>query len=47
MGSNPDEIPETIEQAGFAVDQLDSYSYHFKAEPKAFGYAFEGRAVKR
>jgi ubiquinone/menaquinone biosynthesis C-methylase UbiE len=37
-------IPEAIGQAGFAIDELDSY--HFKAEPKAFGYTFEGRAVK-
>lgn len=38
-------IPEFIEQAGFAVDQLDTY--YFKGEPKVFGYTFEGRAVKR
>ena len=38
-------IPETIEQAGFVVEDLDSY--YFKGEPKPFGYTFEGRAVKR
>lgn len=37
-------IPGTIEQAGFAMEQLDSY--YFKGEPKPFGYTFEGRAVK-
>jgi ubiquinone/menaquinone biosynthesis C-methylase UbiE len=37
-------IPETIEDAGFAIDHLDSY--YFKAEPKPFGYTFEGHAVK-
>ncbi len=36
-------IPETIEQAGFVVEQLDSY--YFKGEPKVFGYTFEGRAI--
>lgn len=39
------EIPETIKQAGFVVEDLDSY--YFKGEPKPFGYTFEGRAVKR
>jgi ubiquinone/menaquinone biosynthesis C-methylase UbiE len=38
-------IPETIELAGFVVEQLSSY--YFKGEPKPFGYTFEGRAVKR
>ena len=38
-------IPETIEQAGFVVEHLDSY--YFKGEPRPFGYTFEGRAVKR
>ncbi|MBF6558344.1 MAG: class I SAM-dependent methyltransferase [Acidimicrobiales bacterium] len=38
-------IPETVEQAGFEVEQLDSY--YFKGEPKPFGYTFEGRAIKR
>jgi ubiquinone/menaquinone biosynthesis C-methylase UbiE len=37
-------IPETIEHAGFQVDQLDSY--YFKGEPKPFSYTFEGRATK-
>jgi ubiquinone/menaquinone biosynthesis C-methylase UbiE len=39
------DIPETIKQAGFAVEQLRSY--YFQGEPKPFGYTFEGRAVKR
>jgi ubiquinone/menaquinone biosynthesis C-methylase UbiE len=38
-------IPDLIEQAGFTVEQLDTY--YFKGEPKPFGYTFEGRAVKR
>jgi ubiquinone/menaquinone biosynthesis C-methylase UbiE len=38
-------IPALIEQAGFVVEQLDTY--YFKGEPKAFGYTFEGRAIKR
>jgi ubiquinone/menaquinone biosynthesis C-methylase UbiE len=38
-------IPELIEQAGFVVEQLDTY--YFKGEPKPLGYTFEGRAVKR
>jgi ubiquinone/menaquinone biosynthesis C-methylase UbiE len=37
-------IPDLIEQAGFAIDQLDTY--YFKGEPKVFGHTFEGRAVK-
>lgn len=37
-------IPESIERAGFVIEQLDSY--YLKAEPKPFGYTFEGRAVK-
>ena len=37
-------IPETIEQAGFAVEQLDTY--YFKGEPKPFAYTFEGRALR-
>jgi ubiquinone/menaquinone biosynthesis C-methylase UbiE len=36
-------IPETIEQAGFVVEQIDTY--YFPGEPKVFGYTFEGRAV--
>lgn len=38
-------IAETIEQAGFEIQHLDSY--YFKAEPKPFGYTFEGRATRR
>jgi hypothetical protein len=38
------EIPETIEQAGFAVEQLRTY--YFPGEPKPFSYTFEGRAAK-
>jgi ubiquinone/menaquinone biosynthesis C-methylase UbiE len=38
-------IPDLIVEAGFAVEQLDTY--YFKGEPKPFGYSFEGRAVKR
>lgn len=37
-------IAESIEQAGFVVQELDTY--YFKGEPKPFGYTFEGRAVK-
>jgi ubiquinone/menaquinone biosynthesis C-methylase UbiE len=37
-------IPDTIKEAGFDIERLDSY--YFKAEPKAFGYTFEGRATK-
>jgi ubiquinone/menaquinone biosynthesis C-methylase UbiE len=38
-------IPEAIEGAGFAIDDLDTY--YLKGEPKTFGYMFEGRATKR
>lgn len=38
-------IPDLIEQAGFVMEQLDTY--YFEGEPKPFGYTFEGRAVKR
>ena len=38
-------IPESIEKAGFTLDQLDTY--YFKGEPKVFGHTFEGRAKKR
>jgi ubiquinone/menaquinone biosynthesis C-methylase UbiE len=38
-------IPEEIEQAGFAVEQLETY--YFQGEPKLFAYTFEGRALKR
>jgi len=37
-------IPDHIEQAGFAIDALDTY--YFKGEPRVFGYTFEGRAIK-
>lgn len=39
------EIPQTIEQAGFSVEQLDTY--YFRGEPKPFAYTFEGFAAKR
>src|SRR5712692_3145515 len=35
-------VPESIEQSGFTIEHLDSY--YFKAEPKPFGYTFEGRS---
>ena len=38
-------LPESIQQAGFTLEQLDTY--YFKGEPKAFGYTFEGRGLKR
>jgi ubiquinone/menaquinone biosynthesis C-methylase UbiE len=38
-------IPEDIEQAGLAIDELETY--YFPGEPKVFGHTFEGRAVKR
>lgn len=38
-------IPESIENAGFTIDQLDTY--YFEGEPKPMGYTFEGRAAKR
>ncbi len=38
-------MPALLEEAGFVVEQLESY--YFKGEPKPFGYTFEGRAVKR
>ena len=38
-------ISESIEQAGFRLDDLDTY--YLKGEPKPFGYTFEGRASKR
>ncbi len=38
------QIPETIEQGGFTIEQLDCY--YIKGEPKPFSYTFEGRAVK-
>jgi ubiquinone/menaquinone biosynthesis C-methylase UbiE len=38
-------ISELIGQAGFVVEQLDTY--YFKGNPKPFGYTYEGRAVTR
>lgn len=38
------DIPQMISDAGFALEQLQTY--YFKGEPKVFGYTFEGRAVK-
>ena len=38
-------IPELLEQAGFEIEELDSY--YSEGEPKPFGYTFEGRAIKR
>ncbi len=38
------DIPQMISDAGFAIEHLDTY--YFEGEPKAFGYTFEGRAVK-
>ena len=37
-------IPDTITEAGFVIDRLDSY--YFTGEPKPFGYTFEGCATK-
>jgi ubiquinone/menaquinone biosynthesis C-methylase UbiE len=37
-------IPDSIKHAGFRLEHLDTY--YFKAEPKIFGYTFEGRATK-
>ncbi len=37
-------IPDLIDQAGFVIEQLDTY--YIDGEPKPFGYTFEGRAVK-
>ena len=37
-------IDQTIEQAGFRIEHLDSY--YLKGEPKPFGHTYEGRAVK-
>jgi len=38
------DIPRAITDAGFTVKQLDAY--YFKGEPRAFGFTFEGRAVR-
>jgi ubiquinone/menaquinone biosynthesis C-methylase UbiE len=37
-------MSERIEQAGFAIRQVDNYSA--KGDPKPFGYTYEGRAIK-
>jgi hypothetical protein len=36
-------ITDSIEQAGFTIDKLDTY--YFAGDPKPFGYTFEGRAL--
>jgi ubiquinone/menaquinone biosynthesis C-methylase UbiE len=38
-------IPEHIREAGFVIEQLDTY--YMKGEPKPFAYTFEGRAAVR
>lgn len=38
-------IPALIEEAGFTVEQLETY--YFKGAPRIFGYTFEGHASKR
>jgi len=38
-------ISDLIQQAGFTIEQLDTY--YFLGEPKPLGYTFEGRAIKR
>jgi ubiquinone/menaquinone biosynthesis C-methylase UbiE len=37
-------ISESIGEAGFAIDHLDSY--YSEGEPKPWGYTYEGRALK-
>jgi ubiquinone/menaquinone biosynthesis C-methylase UbiE len=37
-------IPALIENAGFAISQIDTY--YVEREPKPFAYTFEGRATK-
>jgi len=37
-------IPDALGDAGFHVDQLDTY--YISGEPKVFGHTFEGRATK-
>jgi SAM-dependent methyltransferase len=37
-------MPELIEKAGFTIDGLDTY--YLEAEPKPFGYTYEGQAHK-
>jgi ubiquinone/menaquinone biosynthesis C-methylase UbiE len=38
-------ISDSIEQAGFVIETLDTY--YFQGEPKPFGYTFEGSARKQ
>ena len=38
-------ITEDIAQAGFAIEQVNTY--YFDGEPKPMGYTYEGRAVSR
>ncbi len=38
-------ISDHIEDAGFAIEKIDTY--YFKGEPKPIGYTYEGRAVSR
>ena len=37
-------ISDSIERAGFAIEQLDTY--YAKGDPKPFGYTYEGHALK-
>ena len=37
-------ISQSIEEAGFQMETLDTY--YFQGEPKPFGYTYEGRAIK-
>jgi ubiquinone/menaquinone biosynthesis C-methylase UbiE len=37
-------IDAYIEKAGFKIEHMETY--YFKAEPKPFGYTFEGRATR-
>ena len=39
------DIPALIEEAGFAVEKVETY--YLKGDPKPVGYTFEGRAIKR
>jgi ubiquinone/menaquinone biosynthesis C-methylase UbiE len=38
-------ITESIERAGFDIEQIETY--YFKGEPKPMGYTYEGRAISR
>lgn len=38
------EIPDAVDKAGLAIDELDTY--YLEGDPKPFGFTFEGRAVK-